>query len=154
MRFQRLKRGGAEKVYATFKNKEARQLLPGEPVCVDFVTDKDGSTIAEPANTSVHFPAGVIVKTIGTSGNFDDTGEILVYGYAEKIKVNAADTINAGDPLSIVAGSSSFVDMSVTTEGEATDAELVELANCIAIAGTTIGASTENQTIGGFVRAL
>lgn len=154
MRFQRIKRDGAELGYATFKNKEARLLIPGEPVCIDFVTDKDGSTIAEPAAASVHFPAGVVVKTIGTSGNYDDTGEILVYGYAATLRVMAAGTINAGDPLSIVAGSSCFVDMAITTEGEPTDAELVELKNCVAVAGTTIGNSTGAQEIAGFLRAL
>jgi len=154
MRMQRLKRAGAEQVFGTFKNGEARLLIPGEPVCIDWATDKDGATIIAPAAVSVSFPAGVTVKTIGTSGNHDEYGEILVYGYAAVLRIMTATTINAGDPLGMAAGTSCFVPVKFGATTIGTEAEIQALARAIAIAGTTIGTSTVAQSIVGFVKAL
>lgn len=154
MRMQRLKRAGAEQIFGTFKNGEARLLVPGEPVCIDFTTGKNGATIVAPAGSSALFPAGSIVKTIGTSGNHDEYGEILVYGYAAALIVMTGATINAGDPLGMVAGTSCFVPLACASTTVGTQAEILAIKRAIAIAGTTIGASTVAQSIVGFVRAL
>ena len=156
MRAQRIKREGAEKVYMTFKNGEAYQLLPGTPVCVDFATDADGCTVKTPADANVNFFVGVVGdKTIGTSGNNDQYGEILKYGYAAKIRINGLSTIAPGSYLKILAGSSTM--RGATVAGASTDEhpDLLKLLSAKVIAGTTQAASAGlNTNIIGFVRGL
>jgi len=154
MRAQRVKRDGAEQIFITVKNGEARILIPGEPVCFDMVTDKDGGTIKAPAAISVNFPAGVVVKTIGTSGNHDEYGEIQAYGYITTLRVMVGASLYPGDYLKMAAGTSCFNSAVFAATTIGTEAEIKALKQAIAIAGTTIGSSTYAQEICGFVRAL
>jgi len=154
MRAQRIKREGAEQIFITVKNGEARRLIPGEPVCFDMVTDKDGGTVVAPATTSVNFTAGAVVKTIGTSGNNDQYGEIQVYGYITTLRVMVGASLYPGDYLKMVAGTSCFNSAVFAATTIGTEAEIKALKQAIAIAGTTIGSSTYAQEICGFVKAL
>ena len=151
MDIQGINRTDAEKIFATYKNGEAYQLIPGTPVCVDFVTDSNGKTVKTPATGNTAFFAGCVAgRTIGTSGQPDQYGQIQVYGYHGGVRVNGLSAVAPGGMLGILAGSST---LRLGVSGVSTTD--FNLLAAHVIAGTTLAESADlDTTMIAFIRAL
>jgi hypothetical protein len=156
MLFKNVKRTGWEYIDFIVHNGAAAYLTPGEPVCWDIVTSKDGS-VTVPATAIINAFAGcVCANTIGTSGQPNDTGRIRAYGYATNLRVTSTTTLTPGAMLKIANGTSALYG-AVTFAHAASTAEAasVEFDVSVVVAATTINGTTGTITdFCGFIRGL
>jgi hypothetical protein len=156
MLFKSVKRSGWEYIDFIVHNGSASYKLPGEPVCWDIVTAKDGS-VTVPATAVLNAFAGIVcADTIGTSGQPNDTGRVRAYGYANNIRITSATTINPSQMLKISNGTSSVIEARTFAHAVSTaEAAYVEVLESVVVAATTHNGSTVTATdFCGFIRGL
>jgi len=155
MLFKRVKRTGAEQVFAIFKNGESSQLLAGTPVCVDYTTAADGVSVILPTTAMLHAFAGCVAdgNTLGTSGQPDEYGLVQVYGHHPGVYI-AGSTVTPGAML-VPVNAKSYLTLAITHADSTVEAPNESIA--FVIAGTTgclKASSTFGNTYRAFIRAL
>jgi hypothetical protein len=153
MLVKKTKRTGWEEVVMIAHNQAAYRILAGEPVCWDIVTAKDGS-VARPITLTLDVPAGITLDTLGTSGQYDDTGRVMAYGYCSAYATGS--TFTPGAQLKASSANSTLT-LAVSFEHASTTAASVSLDKIFAIGATTgcaIATSTYGYSYQVFVRAL
>lgn len=87
MRFQRINREDAEKVFLAVKNVSGGTVTAGYSVVWD-VTSPDGVRVSKPATATLSLFAGVANKDIASN----EFGEVQAYGYRSQAYVTARAT--------------------------------------------------------------
>lgn len=98
--FQKVGRGAAE-IFKICKNGESSAIGPGNAVCYDFTTDKDGKTVILPTTAAFGLFAGVVANgvTLAASGSDGQYGKVQIHGIHGGVKVGVANSATIGSPL-------------------------------------------------------
>jgi hypothetical protein len=98
--FQKVGRGVNE-IFVVAKNGESSAIGPGNAVCWDYTTDKDGKTVILPTTAAFGMFAGVVAygKTLAASGADGQWGKVQIYGHHAGVKVGVATSAYPGNPL-------------------------------------------------------
>jgi len=150
--FQKVGRGKAE-IFKILKNGSSSAITPGDAVCYDYTTAKDGKSVILPTTAMLTMFAGVVAvgTTLAASGSDGEYGKVLAYGHHAAIRI-AGSTVIPGSPLVPVNGTGAMK-LGVTHADSTVEAQDMDLH--FAYAGTTILIANSLYATGvGFVRAL
>lgn len=150
--FQKVGRGKAE-IFKILKNGSSTAITPGDAVCYDYTTAKDGISVILPTTALLTMFAGVVAvgTTLAASGTDGEYGKVLIYGEHTAMRVYGS-TVIPGSPL-VPANATGAMKLGVTHAASTTEASDMNLH--FAYAGTTqLIAGSLYAAMIGFVRAM